>query len=1143
MLASQYTFLKYVPYNDYLEDVEIDPSIVASRIPVHMVSDALQVAKLREIARDHGIDFYAREVKDVIVSLLSKHSCQKCYDSVCVFVPHMKKEELKKENELLHAIGQTPVFPPDPPSNDLIKSIILDWCRDSSPHMLEEDGCAVCGQLSPLQSLTALKDMPDLDLSCLKSPDSTRMQRHSIKDKVMGLKGPVMDSNCSSVCPTCLKSLKGGKKPKFALANGLWLGDVPPQLKNLTFAEQMLISRVRHNRCLIRVASGRAKMIANAIMFATPVVKVYHTLPPSLEEASEVIAVIFMGANQPTDEQFKRTPMLVRRNKISAALEWLKLNHKDYEDLTISKENLEQYPLSGVPVVVDFRKVDSEIDPTDKLQSEMSKHETVTNVATKAGPCPLVVHGITGSELTKLSLKALKIKALAHMEDGGKALGVGQDADPTSMYNNPQLYPQMFPWLFPYGYGGIGQPRHAKFMSESLHKRFLLMYHDKRFQTDFYFPMIAFNHEQIKGNVTGSFLMARREKFKSITERIVSLDKEVLKDISTRLSKGELFKPETDEEKKCFALLEDVDHVGSKTQGSLTCKKYMRNEIWSLISWKGAPSWFITLSPVDSRHPICLYYAGSDKFFQPDILTSKDRDALVLKNPVAAARFFHHIVQMFLKHVLGVGKDGRGLYGETSAYYGTVEQQGRLTLHLHIMIWIANAMSPQDIRDKLMDKDSAFQKSLVEYLEKCHQGDFTTGMRSDIRELVRDTMLKEGRSEEEIEADEELRALEEVKEDLKNDQSQDNQSLHTDRKHKKNHKTTSVKLSATQLHIKIEDTTQQECIKQEPSNEDARLARILESDPCYELEADPTLTMPQMPPPTGECKCKCDQCLGISDCVECQKDRSWWCYFYKTVDIILYKSNIHTCRIQRSTTSSTNKPASSQPKGCLDRNGCCKARFPRDLYEKTVIEDDGHIDMKKREPMVNTFSLLLSYLCRGNTDVSSLMSGTAVKAIVSYVTDYITKPSLKSHQIFTAAYDIYQKNADSLIGENSRADAARKILMKMANSLTAKLEVGSPMACMYLLGNPDHYTSHEFITFWWKSFVSHITRQEFGSDEAEDTSTTDNVLITRSNGEYLAWCNIDDYVFRPEIYKDVNVTEWVQCSIKKKMYKPRKKGQ
>ena len=28
-----------------------------------------------------------------------------------------------------------------------------------------------------------------------------------------------------------------------------------------------------------------------------------------------------------------------------------------------------------------------------------------------------------------------------------------------------------------------------------------------------------------------------------------------------------------------------------------------------------------------------------------------------------------------------------------------------------------------------------------------------------------------------------------------------------------------------------------------------------------------------------------------------------------------------------------------------------------------------------------------------------------------------------------------------------------------------RLEIGSPMASMYLLGNPDHYISHEFVNF------------------------------------------------------------------------------
>jgi hypothetical protein len=71
---------------------------------------------------------------------------------------------------------------------------------------------------------------------------------------------------------------------------------------------------------------------------------------------------------------------------------------------------------------------------------------------------------------------------------------------------------------------------------------------------------------------------------------------------------------------------------------------------------------------------------------------------------------------MFIKHVLGVNQDHSGLYGKTSAYYATVEQQGRLTLHLHMLFWILNSLSPQEIRDQIMDPNFDFQKKIVEYL-------------------------------------------------------------------------------------------------------------------------------------------------------------------------------------------------------------------------------------------------------------------------------------------------------------------------------------------------------------------------------------------------------------------------------------------
>ena len=43
----------------------------------------------------------------------------------------------------------------------------------------------------------------------------------------------------------------------------------------------------------------------------------------------------------------------------------------------------------------------------------------------------------------------------------------------------------------------------------------------------------------------------------------------------------------------------------------------MRNEIWSLISFLGVPSWFITFAPANNKHPICLYYADTEEEFSP----------------------------------------------------------------------------------------------------------------------------------------------------------------------------------------------------------------------------------------------------------------------------------------------------------------------------------------------------------------------------------------------------------------------------------------------------------------------------------------------------------------------------------------------
>jgi Helitron helicase-like domain at N-terminus len=86
------------------------------------------------------------------------------------------------------------------------------------------------------------------------------------------------------------------------------------------------------------------------------------------------------------------------------------------------------------------------------------------------------------------------------------------------------------------------------------------------------------------------------------------------------------------------------------------------------------------------------------------------------------------MVQTFLEEVLGINKeDQQGFYGPTSGYYGTVEQQGRLTLHLHMLLWIKGNLNLEDMRKRILDEDSIWCKKVLGWLECCHVGDFING--------------------------------------------------------------------------------------------------------------------------------------------------------------------------------------------------------------------------------------------------------------------------------------------------------------------------------------------------------------------------------------------------------------------------------
>lgn len=96
-----------------------------------------------------------------------------------------------------------------------------------------------------------------------------------------------------------------------------------------------------------------------------------------------------------------------------------------------------------------------------------------------------------------------------------------------------------------------------------------------------------------------------------------------------------------------------------------------------------------------------------------------------------------------------------------------------------------------------------------------------------------------------------------------------------------------------------------------------------------------------------------------------------------------------------------------------------------------------------------------------NSDVTSLLSGTALKAVVAYVAEYVTKSSLKTYHIFNTVKNTIQKNGELIGGDTKLQEKAMKLMTKIDNSLTSKSEIGAPLAALYLLDNIDHYTSHQ----------------------------------------------------------------------------------
>ncbi|KAJ7816646.1 hypothetical protein B0H13DRAFT_2459855, partial [Mycena leptocephala] len=116
--------------------------------------------------------------------------------------------------------------------------------------------------------------------------------------------------------------------PLRSCANGLWIGKIPQELLDLTFLEEQCIARSRATKCMYKLSLGPAGQFAargNVCILPQDSTSFLDAMPAPLSQLRDEICVILVGSPdaEVTHDMLRKSPLLVRRDKVRRALFWL----------------------------------------------------------------------------------------------------------------------------------------------------------------------------------------------------------------------------------------------------------------------------------------------------------------------------------------------------------------------------------------------------------------------------------------------------------------------------------------------------------------------------------------------------------------------------------------------------------------------------------------------------------------------------------------------------------------------------------------------------------------------------------------------------------------------------------------------------
>ena len=155
----------------------------------------------------------------------------------------------------------------------------------------------------------------------------------------------------------------------------------------------------------------------------------------------------------------------------------------------------------------------------------------------------------------------------------------------------------------------------------------------------------------------------------------------------------------------------------------------------------------------------------------------------------------------------------------------------------------------------------------------------------------------------------------------------------------------------------------------------------------------------------------------------------------------------------------------------------CRFLFPHEIVEASHFDiETSSVFLLTRDATVNYFNPYLLVFCRHNHDIKCILSGKAAKAAMFYITDYITKGDLKTHETLSLLSRAVANLGDSSDNNESPVVRSKKLLHKCLSQFTRQQQIHAQQAARYLRGLDDSIPSHKTIPMLSALLISYVTK-------------------------------------------------------------------